>query len=223
GGVSRRSLPSLNFHRSLSTEKTDPPKVAGEDARHKKQPVAKPTADVSVTVSKSAVKKRRFVTSARILPDGFVRPALYDQETPIPRCESYPPMTYYMEVFPWLLSAQRQRTPMDDLDGTTDAGTNSACLASAAMRCLPVAARRSLAQTLNVHIARSALGQRALDDLCAGATAALPEIARLLTAASAGDAEASSGLEHIFTAPLLARYRNDLGRLREDNVHLSLL
>ncbi|KAJ2212501.1 hypothetical protein EV179_004617 [Coemansia sp. RSA 487] len=132
------------------------------------------------------------------------------------------PVKYHVGSFPWLLSAERQRTPMDDLDGTTDTGTNASCLASAAMRCLPLSTRHGLAQTLNLHIARSALGQRALDDLCAGATAALPEIARLLTAASAGDAEASSGLEHIFTAPLLARYQNDLGRLREDNVHLNL-
>ncbi|KAJ2585544.1 hypothetical protein EV177_009928, partial [Coemansia sp. RSA 1804] len=90
------------------------------------------------------------------------------------------------------------------------------------MRFLPLSARRSLAQSLNLYVARSALGQDALDDLCAGAAAALPEIARLLTAASAGDAEAARGLESIFTAPLLARYINDLDRLRDDNVHLDL-
>ncbi|KAJ1795776.1 hypothetical protein LPJ59_004152, partial [Coemansia sp. RSA 2399] len=153
--VLRRPLPSLSFHRSLSTEKTDSSKVAVEDVCQKKQqPVAKPASSSSVTVTKGAVKKRRFVTSARILPDGFVRPALYDEDTPIPRCESYPPTTYYMELFPWLLSAQRQRTPIDDLDGTTDTGTNSSCLASAAMHILPLPARRSLAQTLNLQIAR---------------------------------------------------------------------
>ncbi|KAJ2585317.1 hypothetical protein EV177_009967, partial [Coemansia sp. RSA 1804] len=90
------------------------------------------------------------------------------------------------------------------------------------MRFLPLSARRSLAQSLNLYVARSALGQDALDDLCAGAAAALPEIACLLTAASAGDAEAARGLESIFTAPLLARYINDLDRLRDDNVHLDL-
>ncbi|KAJ2538806.1 hypothetical protein EV175_006418, partial [Coemansia sp. RSA 1933] len=36
------------------------------------------------------------------------------------------PEKYHAGSFPWLLSAERQRTPMDDLDGTTDAGTNSA-------------------------------------------------------------------------------------------------
>ncbi|KAJ2659150.1 hypothetical protein IWW48_003683, partial [Coemansia sp. RSA 1200] len=131
--------------RSLCTEKTDSAKAVAENANHKKQPAVNAASTSSAIVTKSAVKKRRFVTSARILPDGFVRPALYDEDTPIPRCESYPPTTHFMEVFPWLLSAQRQRTPMDDLGGTTDVGTNAPCLASAAMRFLPLSARRSLA------------------------------------------------------------------------------
>ncbi|KAJ2750755.1 hypothetical protein H4S06_004294, partial [Coemansia sp. BCRC 34490] len=48
------------------------------------------------------------------------------------------PAKYHAGSFPWLLSAEHQRTPMDDLDGTTDIGTNAPCLASAAMRFLPL-------------------------------------------------------------------------------------
>ncbi|KAI9506207.1 hypothetical protein BX070DRAFT_76596 [Coemansia spiralis] len=117
--------------------------------------------------------------------------------------------------------SSRQRIPVDDLDDTPTTCTGSS-LTTAAMRCLPLPARRHIAHTLNLRIARAALGQHAIDDLCEGATAALPQIARLLTAASAGDAGASDDLSHIFTAPLLARYRTDLGRLRNDNVHLDL-
>ncbi|KAI9506209.1 hypothetical protein GGI26_000399 [Coemansia sp. RSA 1358] len=131
------------------------------------------------------------------------------------------PAKYHAGSFPWLLSAERQRIPVDDLDDTPTTCTGSS-LTTAAMRCLPLPARRHIAHTLNLRIARAALGQHAIDDLCEGATAALPQIARLLTAASAGDAGASDDLSHIFTAPLLARYRTDLGRLRNDNVHLDL-
>ncbi|KAJ1767528.1 hypothetical protein LPJ74_005308, partial [Coemansia sp. RSA 1843] len=79
------SATTLAAIRSLSTEKTDTSKVAGDDTRQKKQPPAVKSTGTPVIVTKGATKKRRFVTSARILPDGFVRPALYDEGTPIPR------------------------------------------------------------------------------------------------------------------------------------------
>ncbi|KAJ2158506.1 hypothetical protein GGF46_003720 [Coemansia sp. RSA 552] len=178
---------------------------------------------------KAAANPRALVTSAQILPDGFVKPALYDENTPIPRCEAYP-STYHMGSFPWLLSAERQRTPVADLDAPAAlhsdgsqpqrVGTDSAI--SAASQLLPRAARHRLAHALNMRIARAALGPAAVDDICAGAAAVLPRVASLLSRASSGDTAATGELEHVFTHPLLSRYTRDLERLRNDHVQLAL-
>ncbi|KAJ1724371.1 hypothetical protein LPJ53_001387, partial [Coemansia erecta] len=128
---------------------------------------------------KEATKPRRLATSARIWPDGFVRPALYDENTPIPRCEAYP-TSYFTGSFPWLLSAERQRIPMSDLDDAKPAGNglaSSSCRSIAGkgaqdgddmlagfVQWLPIAARRRLAHSLNTYIARQALGQQAMDE-----------------------------------------------------------
>ncbi|KAJ2712774.1 hypothetical protein H4R19_002582 [Coemansia spiralis] len=127
------------------------------------------------------------------------------------------PVKYHAGSFPWLLSAERQRVPMDDLD--VHAGGASA---GPAEQLLPLAARRRLAHTLNMHIARGALGAAAMDGVCDGAAAVLPRVAALLSGASDGSADAAAELERIFTPPLLARYTRDLGRLRADSVQLAL-
>ncbi|KAJ1866424.1 hypothetical protein LPJ78_001889, partial [Coemansia sp. RSA 989] len=88
--------------RTLTTKKSD-------------AAVVKSQASKAATSTLKSGKARRLVTSAQILPEGYVKPALYDENTPIPRCEAYP-STYHMGSFPWLLSAERQRTPMEDLE-----------------------------------------------------------------------------------------------------------
>ncbi|KAJ1956799.1 hypothetical protein GGI12_005209, partial [Dipsacomyces acuminosporus] len=178
---------------------------------------------------------RRLATSARILPDGFVRPALYDEHTPIPRCESYP-TTYHASFFPWLLSAERQRIPYDDLQGLragTGSYTNSSSSSSshsyssstvleAVAGCLPRSVRRYLAHSLNMHIAARALGSQAIEDVAAGAARALPRVAQLLSDASSGSLASAEELSRVFTQPLLSRFTNELHRLNEDSVRLVL-
>ncbi|KAJ1718181.1 hypothetical protein LPJ61_006773, partial [Coemansia biformis] len=85
---------------------------------------AAPPAGKSQRSAKAAASPRPLATSAQILPDGYVRPALYDENTPIPRCEAHP-FTYHMGNFPWLLSAERQRVPMDDMDAQTGSAGGS--------------------------------------------------------------------------------------------------
>ncbi|KAJ1647908.1 hypothetical protein LPJ64_000794, partial [Coemansia asiatica] len=124
---------------------------------------------------KQATKPRRLATSARVWPDGFVKPALYDEDTPIPRCETYP-TSYHMGLFPWLLSAERQRIPMEDLEVSTGCQSNESLVnedhqtiaarsngfMAAAAQWLPLSARRRLAHKLNMHIARRVLGDHAI-------------------------------------------------------------
>ncbi|KAJ2362036.1 hypothetical protein H4S02_006883 [Coemansia sp. RSA 2611] len=140
------------------------------------------------------------------------------------------PAKYHAGSFPWLLSAERQRTPMEDLETSAllhaediqqDAGAGDGTV-SAATQLLPLAARRQLAYSLNMRIARAALGTSAMDGVCDGAAAVLPHVARLLSGASRGDAEATDELARVFTPPLLARYMGDLGGLRRDHVQLAL-
>ncbi|KAJ2629908.1 hypothetical protein H4R22_003041 [Coemansia sp. RSA 1290] len=190
--------------RTLTTKKSD-------------AAVVKSQASKAATSTLKSGKARRLVTSAQILPEGYVKPALYDENTPIPRCEAYP-STYHMGSFPWLLSAERQRTPMEDLD----AHAQSNCAMAAAVQLMPLAARRRLAHTLNMRIAQAALGASAIDGVCEGAAAVLPRVASLLSGASRGDSDATAELSNIFTSPLLARYMRDLGRLRDDHVQLKL-
>ncbi|KAJ2715289.1 hypothetical protein H4R19_001286, partial [Coemansia spiralis] len=190
--------------RSLTTKKPDVPVLKGQ----------RPAKAAGGTL-KAAACPRPLATSARVLPDGYIRPALYDEKTPIPRCGAYS-YTHHAGTFPWLLSAERQRVPMDDLD--VHAGGASA---GPAEQLLPLAARRRLAHTLNMHIARGALGAAAMDGICDGAAAVLPRVAALLSGASDGSAGAAAELERIFTPPLLARYTRDLGRLRADSVQLA--
>ncbi|KAJ1937668.1 hypothetical protein GGF37_005110, partial [Kickxella alabastrina] len=126
-----------------------------------------------------------------------------------------------MDCFPWLLSAERQRVPMCDLETTGAAAGSSG---SSIVKWLPLAARRRLAHALNLRIAERALGLHAMDSVCAGAAMALPGIARLLSSASssATPEDTAASLAHVFSAPLLARYTSDLDRLRNDNVRLAL-
>ncbi|KAJ2674512.1 hypothetical protein IWW42_001682 [Coemansia sp. RSA 1085] len=128
------------------------------------------------------------------------------------------PAKYHGGSFPWLLSAERQRTPMEDLD----AHAQSNCAMAAAVQLMPLAARRRLAHSLNMRIAQAALGTSAIDGVCEGAAAVLPRVASLLSGASRGDSDATAELSNIFTSPLLARYMRDLGRLRDDHVQLKL-
>ncbi|KAJ2609521.1 hypothetical protein H4S08_004009, partial [Coemansia sp. RSA 1365] len=58
--------------RSLTTKKSDVSVTKGQLA-------AKATGSI-----KASAKSRPLATSAQILPDGFVKPALYDESTPIP-------------------------------------------------------------------------------------------------------------------------------------------
>ncbi|KAJ2266666.1 hypothetical protein EV176_005519 [Coemansia sp. RSA 451] len=204
---------TVGTSRSITTKKSEAVKVQGTKT------VANPL----------KAKQRRLVTSAQVLPDGYVKPALYDEHTPIPRCEAYP-STYHMGSFPWLLSAERQRTPMEDLEPAAVHSedfalqrTNAADSAvSAAAGLLPLAARRHLAHALNMRIAQTALGSAAVDGVCDGASAVLPRVASLLSGASRGEDDATDELSRIFTAPLFARYMRDLDRLRSDHVGLEL-
>ncbi|KAJ2793093.1 hypothetical protein H4R21_006032, partial [Coemansia helicoidea] len=132
--------------RSLTTKRADVP------------PVKRPRpAKAAGSTLKAATRLRPLATSAHVLPDGYVRPALYDERTPIPRCEAYPSV-HHAESFPWLLSAERQRVPMDDLDALAEGSRTGA-----AEQLVPLAARRRLAHALNMRIARSALGAAAMD------------------------------------------------------------
>ncbi|KAJ1846122.1 hypothetical protein LPJ73_004630, partial [Coemansia sp. RSA 2703] len=161
-------------------------------------------------------------------------------DTPIPRCEAYP-TSYFTGSFPWLLSAERQRIPMSDLEDTKPTSGNMAtsnCKSVDAKRArdgdavlarfaqwLPIAVRRRLAHTLNTYIARQALGQQAMDEVCAGAAMVLPSVARLLSSISSGKPDGpdmAGSLAAMFSPPLLARFSADLARLRRDNVQLAL-
>lgn len=196
----------------------------------------------STPLKDTVAKPRRLVTSARILPDGYIKPALYDENTPIPRCESCSASTYHTGVFPWLLSAERQRVPLDDLQNlsvikssTTSAAESCdhqqnvsyndnlvSAVTGAAAQLVPLAGRRQLAHMLNMRIARGALGEQALEDVCQGASAALPHVAQLLSAASNGSSEASGELCRVFSRSLLARYRSALDKLQDENIELNL-
>ncbi|KAJ1888005.1 hypothetical protein LPJ66_008797, partial [Kickxella alabastrina] len=139
---------------------------------------------------------------------------LYGTETAIRQDFGYP-AEYHAGSFPWLLSAERQRVPVDDLcTHASDPG-----LLTTTIQWLPLAARRKLAHTLNLRIAERTLGSHAMDSVCAGAAMALPSIARLLSSASssATPEDTAASLAHVFSAPLLARYTSDLDRLRNDN------
>ncbi|KAI8324263.1 hypothetical protein GQ54DRAFT_309359, partial [Martensiomyces pterosporus] len=179
----------------------------------------KPQMQAGTGLSGIAANPRRLVTSARILPDGFVRPALYDEHTPIPRCESCP-TTYHAGLFPWLLSAERQRIPYDDLELQRAAACTNAALAPVpslsshprgvdgvflenAAGCLPSPVRRYLAHLLNMHIATRALGPQAVQDITTGAAHALPRVVQLLSAASGGNSSAGCDLARLLTSPLL--------------------
>ncbi|KAJ2719948.1 hypothetical protein GGI07_004913 [Coemansia sp. Benny D115] len=220
-----------NARIAIAASSTNPPRPV--------QPIgtSRPAANSKGNKLKEATKPRRLATSARILPDGFVKPALYDENTPIPRCESYP-TSYHMVLFPWLLSAERQRTPMQDLNSSVVNSTseqsvdkNSRCadasqpgLLGLVVQMLPMPMRRSLAHSLNLRIAQQALGMRALDEVCEGAAMALPSIARLLSSVSDESTPEATAelLAHMFSAPLLARFTSDLARLRRDDVQLAL-
>ncbi|KAJ2158504.1 hypothetical protein GGF46_003718 [Coemansia sp. RSA 552] len=130
------------------------------------------------------------------------------------------PAKYHAGSFPWLLSAERQRTPVEDFG--SHAGNIHQPAVDIAAQFLPQAARQRLAHALNMRIARAALGPAAVDDICAGAAAVLPRVASLLSRASSGDTAATGELEHVFTHPLLSRYTRDLERLRNDHVQLAL-
>ncbi|KAI8324260.1 hypothetical protein GQ54DRAFT_309356, partial [Martensiomyces pterosporus] len=82
---------------------------------------------------------------------------------------NYPAM-YHAGLFPWLLSAERQRIPYDDVELQRAAACTNAALAPVpslsshprgvdgvflenAARCLPSPVRRYLAHLLNMHIA----------------------------------------------------------------------
>ncbi|PIA16681.1 hypothetical protein COEREDRAFT_86767 [Coemansia reversa NRRL 1564] len=140
------------------------------------------------------------------------------------------PAKYHAGSFPWLLSAERQRIPMEDLDASILSAVNSVQhgasfgdrIVGASTQFFPLAARRRLAHTLNMRIARAALGTAAMDSVCDGAADVLPRVASLLSSASSGDADAAEELSHIFTRSLLARYMRDLDSLRKDNVLLAL-
>ncbi|KAJ2827942.1 hypothetical protein GGI24_002529, partial [Coemansia furcata] len=145
--------------------------------------------------------------------------------------EAYP-ATYHMGLFPWLLSAERQRVPADDLEvhaaSAHEEHWKSACVGGGGIveqvLCYaPLAVRRRLAHELNMHIARAALGAQAIDDVCQGAALALRRVTGLLSSASsAGGQEAEAGLAQVLTRGLLDRYTDDLRRLRTDQVRLEL-
>ncbi|KAJ2848075.1 hypothetical protein IWW36_003509, partial [Coemansia brasiliensis] len=134
------------------------------------------------------------------------------------------PAKYHGGSFPWLLSAERQRIPMEDLEAHAAVHEEgpSNCAMAVAVQLMPLVARRRLAHTLNMRIAQAALGASAMDGVCEGAAAVLPRVASLLSGASRGDSDAADELSNIFTTPLLARYMRDLGRLRDDHVQLKL-
>ncbi|KAJ1818032.1 hypothetical protein LPJ56_001920 [Coemansia sp. RSA 2599] len=77
-----------------------------------------------------------------------------------------------------------------------------------------------------MHMARRALGDQAIANVCDGAAMVLPSVARLLSAISDGSdaaqAVVSGSLSRIFSPLLLARFTSDLQRLRRDNVQLAL-
>ncbi|KAJ2389094.1 hypothetical protein GGI05_003601, partial [Coemansia sp. RSA 2603] len=82
-------------------------------------------------------------------------------ETEIRRDFGYP-IEYHAGSFPWLLSAERQRIPVNDLAAHTNVDGNARLRGF--VQWLPIAARRRLAHTLNTYIARQALGQQAMDE-----------------------------------------------------------
>ncbi|KAJ1720596.1 hypothetical protein LPJ53_004801, partial [Coemansia erecta] len=86
--------------------------------------------------------------------------AIYS-ETAIRREFGYP-IEYHAGSFPWLLSAERQRVPVNDLAAHADADGNARLRGF--VQWLPIAARRRLAHSLNTYIARQALGQQAMDE-----------------------------------------------------------
>ncbi|KAJ2580817.1 hypothetical protein GGH95_002392 [Coemansia sp. RSA 1836] len=148
--------------------------------------------------------------------------------------ETYP-ATYHMGLFPWLLSAERQRVPADDLEAHAPAASESShqwastCadsgLVNHVLLFAPLPVRRRLAHELNMHIARAALGAPAMDGVCQGAALALRRVAGLLSSASlsgGGQNDAEAGLAQVLTKTLMARYSGDLRRLRSDRVRLSL-
>ncbi|KAJ2884700.1 hypothetical protein H4R27_001910 [Coemansia aciculifera] len=161
-------------------------------------------------------KSRRLVPSTRKVTIGSQR-------------EAYP-ATYHMGLFPWLLSAERQRVPADDLEvhAAHEEHWKSACvgeggLVEQVLRYAPLPVRRRLAHELNMYIARAALGTQAMDDVCQGAALALRRITGLLSSASStGGQEAEVGLAQVLTRALLDRYTDDLRRLRTDRVRLEL-
>ncbi|KAJ2492497.1 hypothetical protein IWW37_001402 [Coemansia sp. RSA 2050] len=137
-----------------------------------------------------------------------------------------------MGLFPWLLSAERQRIPADDLEvhaaSAHDEHWKRACVGGGGavekiLRYAPLPVRRRLAHGLNMHIARAALGTQAIDDVCRGAELALYRVTALLSrASSAGGQEAEAGLAQVLTRALLDRYTEDLRRLRADHVQVEL-
>ncbi|KAJ2027951.1 hypothetical protein GGI08_007641 [Coemansia sp. S2] len=159
-------------------------------------------------------KPRQLVSSARKVTIGSQR-------------EAYP-ATYHMGLFPWLLSAERQRVPADDLDvhAAHEEHWKSSCEGGVIEQVLsyaPLPVRRRLAHELNMHIARAALGTPAMDDVCQGAVLALRRVTGLLSSASStGGQEAEAGLAQVLTRALLDRYTDDLRRLRTDRVRLEL-
>ncbi|KAJ2780310.1 hypothetical protein GGI15_003582, partial [Coemansia interrupta] len=147
--------------------------------------------------------------------------ALYS-ETAIRRDFGYP-IEYHAGSFPWLLSAERQRIPVNDL--AAHAGADGNARLRGFVQWLPIAARRRLAHSLNTYIARQALGPQAMDEVCAGAAMVLPGVARLLSSISSGEPDGpdtAASLAAMFSPPLLARFSADLARLRRDNVQLAL-
>ncbi|KAJ2744560.1 hypothetical protein GGI20_002877 [Coemansia sp. BCRC 34301] len=143
------------------------------------------------------------------------------------------PAPYHMGLFPWLLSAERQRVPADDLDAHASAAqegkhhwaSTGSRLASHVIHLAPLPVRRRLAHELNMHIARAALGGPAIDGVCRGAELALRRVAGLLSSASLGGSggqEAEGELAQVLSRSLMARYLGDLRRLRSDRVQLSL-
>ncbi|KAJ2887363.1 hypothetical protein IWW38_005157, partial [Coemansia aciculifera] len=104
-----------------------------------------------------------------------------------------------MGLFPWLLSAERQRVPADDLDVHASAVPEdeshwaSVCTGSGlvnhVLHFAPLPVRRRLAHELNMRIARTALGGSAMDGVCQGAELALYRVADLLSSASTSEAE----------------------------------
>ncbi|KAJ1953396.1 hypothetical protein EC988_003019 [Linderina pennispora] len=123
---------------------------------------------------------------------------------PIALSDPYPAV-YHAGSFPWLLSAERQRIPLDPLaTGGREAS-------------LPMAARRYLSRALNRQIALAALGAQAMEDIAAGAAMALEHIAELFSGS-----ESSEELRLALTGPLFARFQDELGRLARDNVRLVL-